>query len=185
MLPGYPFNPPGEGWTPGFPPGGDWRNPRKPKPNDNIAALKNIYQTELGREADTEGLNYWASQLDQGSQTIDQVKKNIQDSEEGRNYFVKRTYKDILGRDADKEGYNYWLGELNAGKSRDSIIDNIYNSDEGRKFRDKTAPPRDQPPRGEGPKKPKPGDPDWPEVGLFPTPKPPGESEGKLPGRPD
>ena len=154
QLPGY-FNPrqdESEEWRRGFP--GYW--PKRPV--DNRGRLKEIYQTELGREADKEGLDYWANQLETGNQTIDQFKKNIRDSDEGRTRFIKNTYMDLLGREGDAEGMAYWDNELKSGKSRDQIQESIISSDEARKYRanDKgrgARPPKefggqDRPPKG-------------------------------------
>ena len=131
QLPGY-FNPrqdESEEWRRGFP--GYW--PKRPV--DNRGRLKEIYETELGREADKEGLDYWANQLETGNQTIDQIKKNIQDSDEGRTRFIKNTYMDLLGREGDAEGMAYWDNDLKSGKSRDQIQESIFSSDESRKYR--------------------------------------------------
>ena len=154
QLPGY-FNPrqdESQVWPGEFP--GYW--PKRPV--DNRGRLKEIYQTELGREADKEGLDYWANQLETGNQTIDQIKKNIQDSDEGRTRFIKNTYMDLLGREGDAEGMAYWDNELKSGKSRDQIQESIFSSDEARKYRanDKgkgARPPKefggqDRPPKG-------------------------------------
>ena len=144
MLPGYPSKP-GQDGPPGFPgwPGFPGRWPRPPV--DNRGRLKEIYQTELGREADKEGLDYWANQLETGNQTIDQVKKNIQDSDEGRTRFIKNTYMDLLGREGDAEGMAYWDNELKSGKSRDQIQESIFSSDEARKYRGKDRPQKGRP----------------------------------------
>jgi len=131
MLPGYPSKP-GQDGPPGFPgwPGFPGRRPRPPV--DNRGRLKEIYQTELGREADKEGLDYWANQLETGNQTIDQVKKNIQDSDEGRTHFIKSRYMGMLGREGDKEGMEYWDNQLKSGMSRDDITRSFEQSDEAR-----------------------------------------------------
>jgi len=131
MLPGYPSKP-GQDGPPGFPgwPGFPGRRPRPPV--DNRGRLKEIYQTELGREADKEGLDYWANQLETGNQTIDQVKKNIQDSDEGRTRFIKSRYMGMLGREGDKEGMEYWDNQLKSGMSRDDITRSFEQSDEAR-----------------------------------------------------
>ena len=176
-LPGYPSNP-GDGIPPGFPgwPGfpGRWPKP----PVDNRGRLKEIYQTELGREADKEGLDYWANQLETGNQTIDQVKKNIQNSDEGRTRFLKNTYMDLLGREGDAEGMAYWDNELKSGKSREQIQESIFGSDEARKYRQKDKG-RTRPPATDegwvGQKPPKDGE---PRVGIPELP------EAELPGRP-
>lgn len=173
-LPGFPDRKDEKGLVPLPWPG---YNPR-PLPNDNRAAIKNLYSKELGREADKEGLDYWTKQLDSGSQTIDQITKNIQGSDEGRGYFLKNTYMDLLGREGDQGGMDYWDNELKSGKSRESIQENIFNSDEARTYRSKD---RTRPPGGRG-KEPKPLP---PKDGPYPIEKP-GITPPELvaPGRP-
>ena len=83
--------------------------------------VQNLYQSILGRAADTQGLNSWVAFLGNGG-TEAQVEAEIMGSIEFVNNhggtpegFVQGVYDDILGRDPDPAGGASWVNLLNEG----------------------------------------------------------------------
>jgi hypothetical protein len=83
-----------QGMSPGMFPGGTRRppnlipgaQPMNPPPQmDNGDYLRQLYQQELGRAPDEEGMNYWQQQLG-GGMNRDQIRQMFDQSEEGRGY---------------------------------------------------------------------------------------------------
>lgn len=98
--------------------------------------VKALYEEVLGRDAETEGLNYWLQgfstktlsakdALNHFVASDEYTAKNTTDKE-----FVDMLYKVCLGRDAETEGANYWLRVLASGASRSSVMDVFTSSDE-------------------------------------------------------
>ncbi|MBS7703149.1 DUF4214 domain-containing protein [Chelatococcus asaccharovorans] len=90
----------------------------------HIAAL---YEAMLGRDADSAGLAFWASQSFSGT-TFDAMASAFTDSAE---YAARSTlddstwlaglYDNLLHRAADSEGQAYWLAQRDAGVARHEI----------------------------------------------------------------
>lgn len=83
----------------------------------NADIVAKLYQQELGRAPDAEGLAYYQAQLDSGM-TPAQLRDNLDRSTEGYNADVKNLtsgYRSSFGRDPDQEGMQYWLGEEDLG----------------------------------------------------------------------
>jgi len=83
-----------QGMSPGMFPGGTRRppnlipgaQPMNPPPQmDNGDYLRQLYQQELGRAPDEEGMNYWQQQLG-GGMNRDQIRQMFDQSEEGQGY---------------------------------------------------------------------------------------------------
>ena len=93
--------------------------------NDLVAQL---YQQQLGREADPEGAAYWASQLAGGASQAD-VSKAIAQSLEGQNLLtqaITSAYRQDLGRNPEQEGYQYWQSAaLDQGLTAQQIRDAV------------------------------------------------------------
>lgn len=82
--------------------------------------LAEWYQTNLGREADLGGLQYWSKEF---GETLDPNEiALLQQSPEYQNrQFLTNLYQTELGRAPDEGGYKYWMDELNKGMSREDI----------------------------------------------------------------
>ena len=74
------------------PPHGDPIGPGRPDPigpgrpdpgNPNQDAIEQFYRTELGRDADREGMDYWMGRAKDGM-SLDEIKKSFQQSEEAK-----------------------------------------------------------------------------------------------------
>ena len=48
----------------------------------NLDALNKLYQETIGRDVDTGGFDYWNTQLNQGTSTLDQIKTQLMGSKE-------------------------------------------------------------------------------------------------------
>ncbi|MBP0978345.1 MAG: DUF4214 domain-containing protein, partial [Oscillospiraceae bacterium] len=102
--------------------------------------VKVMYDAFFGREADTEGLNYWVKCMNDGmtrqeiftgfansSEFFDlcgsfgivagtYIPKYASDKVSRTNFFVERLNKVVLGRSCDKDGMMYWTEELLSGR---------------------------------------------------------------------
>ena len=79
--------------------------------------VSQLYQEQLGREADTGGAAYWASQLAAGVSEAD-VAKAMSQSLEGQNLLtqaITSAYRSDLGRNPEQAGYQYWQSAAQTG----------------------------------------------------------------------
>jgi hypothetical protein len=92
------------------------------------AQLQGLYVGLLGRQGDSEGLSYWASQVSAGL-TLQQVAKAFSVSSEFLQYkaqmntadFISSFYNNILGRAQDQEGFSWYINQANNGISIQEI----------------------------------------------------------------
>ena len=110
------------------------------KSYSNEEYVKVMYDAFFGREADTDGLNYWVKGMNDGM-TRQEIFTGFANSDEffelcgsfdvvagtyipkydsnkviRTNFFVERLYNVVLGRKCDREGMNYWTEELLSGR---------------------------------------------------------------------
>ena len=109
--------------------GGDIKPSGDIKPTSlTYGFVERMYNKALGRDYDSEGREYWASQLANYNLTGEQLgvqfflsdemnKKGISNEE-----FVKRLYLTFMDREGETDGVNYWVGQLNGGASRSSVV---------------------------------------------------------------
>jgi len=123
--------------------------------SSGVAAIEEFYRTELGREADPEGLAFWADQLINQGSTLDQIAASINNSIEGRAYdegtgggfgdfvapptatetSIEDLYQQELGRASDPEGLEYWTNQVDTGAlSLGGVQASINGSSEGLAF---------------------------------------------------
>jgi autotransporter-associated beta strand protein len=79
----------------------------------NQLFVTQVYEDLLGRAPDPDGLNHFASLLDNNQATRTQVAELIQTSAEARTHQVENLYQTLLGRQADPVGLDLstrWLG---------------------------------------------------------------------------
>lgn len=97
--------------------------------------IQNWYDTNLGRQADPTGLQYWASTF---GDTLDpnEIAQLQQTPEYLNRQSVSNLYNTELGRSAaeDKAGLDYWAGLANAGTSLEDIRQGIGGTSEGQTF---------------------------------------------------
>ena len=89
-----------------------------------------LYTECLGRDPETDGLNYWSLSLTNQERTGSQAAKEFfyspefKDKNLGDEEYINRLYKTFMGRNPDDDGKNYWLGQLGNGTmNRDQIFD--------------------------------------------------------------
>lgn len=100
---------------------------------DNINA---IYTSELGRQADPGGAEFYAG-LARGGTSLEDIRAQISGSTEGRAFdqaAINNIYQSELGRAADTGGMEYYTNLLNQGVNPNEIRRQINVSDEGRLF---------------------------------------------------
>jgi hypothetical protein len=93
--------------------------------NDLVAQL---YQQQLGREADPGGAEYFAGRLASGA-TQAEVAREMAQSLEGQNLLtqaITSAYRQDLGRNPEQQGYQYWQSSaLDQGLSAQQIRDAV------------------------------------------------------------
>lgn len=98
--------------------------------------VNRCYKVALGREADTDGFNFWKKEITEGRlvgstvvhQFIFSAEYESQNTSDKQ--FVNDLYTMFMGRPADQGGYDYWCARLKEGHSRESIFAGFANSDE-------------------------------------------------------
>ena len=102
------------------------------------AFIQRFYQLVLDREPDTDGLNFWLSQLENSndSDVAGEIARGFFESDEfiGRqtsdSEFLDIAYHSFFDRDPDAEGKQYWIDKLSAGESRLDIVNGFIASRE-------------------------------------------------------
>lgn len=97
--------------------------------NPNLTMFVNrLYEKALGRDAEIEGLNYYAAEIMAGRVTPVQAAQNFFFSGEflnknlGDEDFVKTLYVTFMGREFDQSGLDYHLARLKDGTSRETVL---------------------------------------------------------------
>jgi hypothetical protein len=94
----------------------------------NESVISQIYQDQLGRAPDSEGLAYWSSELAKGV-PLSQISQAINQSKEGEDFdtqFGASLYRKYFGRNPEQAGYQYWLSEAQAKGYTPAEIENIF-----------------------------------------------------------
>lgn len=95
----------------------------------NQRTVNQIYLDILGRNADSSGLNYFVTYLNQGH-SRGEVANILLTSQEYRMKTVQSLYQTYLGRNADTGGMNNFLGLLQSGGTMDNVRTTILGSAE-------------------------------------------------------
>nr|MCR5803846.1 DUF4214 domain-containing protein [Clostridia bacterium] len=101
-----------------------------------IAFAERLYTCCLGREAETDGLNFWSLSLTNLEVSGSEAARQFFTSAEFKGFntsneeYIKRLYTTFMGREYDEGGLNYWLGEMKNGMSREQVFDNFASSKE-------------------------------------------------------
>ena len=94
-----------------------------------------MYQSLLGRGADTAGETYWVGQLAGGAERAD-VAFGFSGSLERERQRIQDDYFQYLGRTADQQGVDYWINQFANGVPNEQLITGFVASDEY--YREKT-----------------------------------------------
>lgn len=98
--------------------------------NEDQAVVTRLYETVLDRAADAEGLNFWLSNLEDGTINVQAIAQNLLASSEylGKASasatnadFVASLYTQLLNRAADTAGQEFWVSVLDSGLSREAV----------------------------------------------------------------
>lgn len=98
--------------------------------------VKRMYETVLGREPDSEGMNTWYNSLISGAKTGDEIVHGFFFSEEftQANYsdeeYIRRLYRALFNREPDADGLQNWLDTCNDGMSRRYVCSGFIGSTE-------------------------------------------------------
>jgi hypothetical protein len=101
---------------------------------DTKAAIDDLYNSVLGRSADSRGLNTWRSYLERDGRSLEGVRRELLRSPEMREV-INQLYREILGREADSAGMQSWLDQLRRGRSLADIRDRLARSEEAKRRR--------------------------------------------------
>ena len=91
-------------------------NPSDP----NGAFINGVYQSVLGRAADSASLAYWKGRLGGGASRAD-VARGVWDSTEHRSNEIEQYYHTYLGRGSDAVGKAFWLQTFKDPKTFDTL----------------------------------------------------------------
>ena len=95
-----------------------------------------LYTKALGRDAESEGLEYWYGELVSGRITGTNAAYGFVFSDEYINAghsdaeFVQMLYRLFMDREYDQGGYDYWMSRLAAGDSRQTVFYGFSGSEE-------------------------------------------------------
>ena len=93
--------------------------------------INKIYQEVLGRNADSQGLITWLSELSKSTPLRD-IRSRIAKSREAKSV-INRIYQDVLGRSVDPSGLKTYTKHLARGWSQNDVREHIQRSDEAMK----------------------------------------------------
>ena len=98
---------------------------------DYASLVNQAYQSQVGRAADTAGLDYWVQQLSKGALTPADLDKAFSATPEGTVYdaYASELYRSSA---ADPAGLDYWLGLANKGVPLTDIVKAIGASPEAK-----------------------------------------------------
>lgn len=91
--------------------------------------INRLYETYLGREADSAGMANWLARWDAGVDA-GTIARAIGSSNEAREVVVDELYQQILAREADQVGRKAWAGALANGMSKDQFEVKLLQSRE-------------------------------------------------------
>ena len=105
--------------------------------DEDLQWITGLYTQVLGRQADVEGVQYWAQHSANGVSRAEMALSMLNSEESGRvvqedGDYLDLLYTGLLGRDADDAGKAYWSGELMAGASMRDVVDSFMFSEEMR-----------------------------------------------------
>jgi Ca2+-binding RTX toxin-like protein len=102
-------------------------------------AVARLYETLFDRAADADGLNFWVSNLENGTVELKDVAKGFLRSVEyalkgdGTNtntVFVENLYTQLFNRASDAPGLEFWVAALDSGFSREAVAVGFAKSQE-------------------------------------------------------
>jgi len=107
-----------------------------------MSMIASAYGHILGRQADLNGFQFWAANVDNGNATSGKVamfmlesaeftaKTGVQFDSLSQDAQVHMLYQAILERTADQPGHDFWMNRLQAGDSMESVVAHFVESAE-------------------------------------------------------
>ncbi|WP_417660023.1 DUF4347 domain-containing protein [Pseudidiomarina sp.] len=99
--------------------------------------IAGLYRQVLGRQADLDGIQYWARQVDEGSDPGDVALRFLDSAEAGKalssgdtSATLNALYEGLLGRAADVAGKAYWVDRLESGMTLHDLAAGFMESSE-------------------------------------------------------
>ena len=95
-----------------------------------------LYTECLGRDPETDGLNFWSLGLTNLEVSGYEAAKQFFESAEFKGFntsnedYLRRLYTTFMGREADTDGLNYWLKVMRDGMSREQVLNEFAKSKE-------------------------------------------------------
>jgi hypothetical protein len=106
-------------------------------PSQNVLDFATrLYTVVLGRDAEEDGLNYWATELAANRLDGASAARSFINSDEFKGKNVNNTeylgvlYSTFFNREMDDGGRDYWLSVLKGGTSREEVLEGFVNSEE-------------------------------------------------------
>ncbi len=101
-------------------------------------AVSELYTALFNRAPDSDGLNYWTSEVDNGASSLESISKNMVELQaEGlalslptmsNSDFIQTIYINVLDRAPDSQGMQYWMDQLSIGAiDRDVFVLALIN----------------------------------------------------------
>lgn len=106
-------------------------------PEDTRKLINQYYVSQLGRQGEQAGLDYWAKRKAETGESLADISKAIGQTPEGQ---VFSLYRDVLGRRPDEAGASYWQSQLASGVPLADIRKQFESSAEGKARPTVTAP---------------------------------------------
>lgn len=109
--------------------------------DDDLAWITGLYGQVLGRQADVDGIQYWAQQHAEGLSKADLALHLMTSAEAGQSLDVQNEgvdavldtlYQSLLGREADTDGKAYWADKLEAGTPVSDVVGGFMEAEEMR-----------------------------------------------------
>ncbi|MCR5804166.1 MAG: DUF4214 domain-containing protein [Clostridia bacterium] len=101
-----------------------------------IAFAERLYTKCLGRDAETDGLNFWSLGLTNleltGAQAAHEFffSKEFNDHNFDNKELLTRMYRTFMGREPDEDGMNFWLNNMKNGMTKEDVFNEFVKSAE-------------------------------------------------------
>ncbi|NYS62416.1 DUF4214 domain-containing protein [Vreelandella salicampi] len=109
--------------------------------DDDLTWITGLYDQVLGRQADVDGIQYWAQQHAAGLSksemallfmTSPEAGQSLDMQSAGIDSVVDTLYASLLGRDADASGKAYWASQMESGVSLHHVVGGFMAAEEMR-----------------------------------------------------
>ena len=109
-------------------------NPRD-KNYERTFFVYRLYANCLGRNPETDGIEYWCDSLENGTTGVQTAwgfffSEEFNKNRHNNSKFVQLLYKTILGREYDTDGLIYWTTKLNYSDTREKVLNGFAGSQE-------------------------------------------------------